>query len=275
MAAALPIACSDKVNHPALLAAGIPCHASRTNCVGAVAHPGGPFSVCDTCATDTNGGGRVQAIIGRLNNVAKPHLLNPDGTVRQARNTGFRTLLCNHCSDREKQLRKARYNGVAPPEYVIPWAERRFMRRYPHDTCKCWQKLFRQDRPRRRSHRHCFNCRMNTCDEIENSRDNNETWLENTARDDAYNTIGVRVATRRRRNNEGTFRACRCGSNVDDLYGTPPGQMGPQLLPGLYQCLSCEGITHIGGVLGGLGTFQPRKHNRRFSLGRARGRGRA
>lgn len=276
MAAAPAGQCNDRPNHPGL-GAGVPCNASRRNCVAAAAHPGGPFSVCDTCATDTVSWGPVQFQLARLARWAKPQLPNAvNPALIQARDLGFRTLLCDACQEREIELRGARDTNVAPVEHTKRWADRRFMRHYPHDTCKCRQKLFRQDRPRRQSHRHCHPCRMALCTDIANDWTANETWLENTGRDNAWNTVGTRVATRRRRNREGTFRACRCGNTVEPIFGSRPGHVppGPAIPPTVYQCLSCEGIVHIGLVPAGLKGFNPRRHDRNVAFGRQRGRGR-
>lgn len=272
MAAAI-LPCSDSVNHP-----GIACHAHRRDCVDP-AHAGAAFSVCDNCATATAIGGLPAVITQQRLRLDRPHLLNPDGTIRQPRIFGLRTLVCNACAMREIELCQARDLGVAPPEYDIRWRDRRFMERYPVNTCTCRGKAFRQDRPRRQSHRQCLPHRTALCNALLARRNMNRTWLEHTAKDAAWNTIGSRVSTRNRRNREATFRACRCGNTVEARFGSiwPPAAVGPNLpagLPDVYQCLACEGIIHQRGVLNAR-DFNPRRHNRDFQLGRARGPGTA
>lgn len=260
--------CDDHPNHPTVAF----CNGTRRNCVDG-GHGGVPFSVCDACATDTIASAAIQGTVARITQLAKPP--TPAATVT-AQVRGFRTLLCEACIKREQDLREARDYGDAPPEYSISWANRRFMSQYARNTCKCRLELLRQDRPRHRSHRHCLVHRLQLCNDIDNERQTNETWLEHTARDNAWNTIGARVSRRNRRLREGTYRACRCGSDVEAKYGSPPGlPNGPNsapaaVLPGVQQCMRCSGICHALVIPPPARMFNPRKHNHDFRIGRPR-----
>lgn len=271
--AAPPPNCADRPNHPNVVA----CSAARRDCVDA-AH-GAPFSVCDTCAADTVG--RPANVITQANvaQVAKPQLTRTGG-FHSVGNPRFRTLLCDPCIRREKELRRARYLRSAPAAHTLAWTQRRFMEHYPHNTCTCRQKLRRQDRPRRKSHRHCAHHRNILRLDLEQARDVNEAWLESIKRNESWQIFGSRASTRNRRDAAGTFRACRCGNEVNARYGGPPGPpvstalaAPPAVHPApVYQCLACEGIIHVGPlpVLGTVRDFDPTRHNRDFRFGRAR-----
>lgn len=281
---AAPPPCHDRPNNPGTQG---PCQVTRQNCVDP-AHGGVPYTVCDSCANEaaTGTGAPGIRIDNLLNQYAKPQLFghpplrdHTNGVLTQTRDHGFRTLLCDDCIAREKELRRARHTHIEPPGYTIPWAQRRFMQNYPHDTCKCRMKAQRQDRPRRQSHRHCRQHRQELFDEMVAQRDRNEFWLERTARSRGGATIASRVATRRRRWQQGTHRACRCGKTVQGTYGSRPRAVGPpprapDAIPGVWQCLSCEGITHrTGSVFLNAGDFNPGPDDDDLRLGRRRTRG--
>lgn len=107
-----------------------------------------------------------------------------------------------------------------------------------------------QDNAHGIENRHFYDCRFDAILEPYTRRDQNEVWLETTHRD-SYSNLGLASnALRARRDNQGSFRACRCGATVQPYFAVPSNPAPPRPMPlpvvppDVWMCMGCEGVIH-------------------------------
>lgn len=259
MAAPAVPPCNDRLtNHLILhpLATGA-CHNLANNgangaqipCIDGLAngHHGAAFTVCGACADRSQFG---PPLIGYRNTMARrspPAAWNSPGGNAWAPAPvphtappwdGFLTRMCSACERREQQLCWERLGGIVRAAAHLPAARRLLLGgRYPVDNCICDPTLSLRGPAERR-------CLLHKEDQyrrdMELARNTNDEWLRTL---DVKVNRGEWVActadvyARRRRINNGTFRACRCGSDVPAL----PAAARPEVM----FCMSCEGTVHL------------------------------
>lgn len=265
-----------------------PCSAARVAC----SHPphagGAPFDVCDRCAENTTATNVAGIGPTRQDDFAWPTLPRFSQVVPllgpMPRRHGFQTLLCHICTKREMTLLQARLLRLAPAHLVPTAAERAFMQDYPWRTCTCLRKLLAYDQayqhlqypqPAIAGYRHCEPHRQAVWADMANTALRNEAWLESIDRKDHLGvTARAGVLTKRQRDRDGTFRACRCGVTIDTnlVLGVPnfmfpfPGP-GPAAQPRVTMCMACEGV-HIRQGLPRQRALRAAKNNYPIALGR-------
>ena len=290
MAAAAPN-CGDKVNHVILA----PCLPARRAC----SHPGhaggAAISVCDLCALDTSFWHAIGNNVVRIGDFARPALPRwpaRNGNLPQIAAQGawprFLTLLCKQCSDWEIKLLHLRQSPHGAPTRFTPTAQQQqLMQNYPVITCTCLRTLTAYDiafpapppapampnvvaTPAIPGYRHCRPHRQAEWVVMDNNAQQNKAWLESIDRiEGSRDTALASLSTKRRRDRQGTYRACRCGTSIDNktipglLPAVFPAGVGANLpaVPHVAMCMSCEGIWHFQNPpIGTFRDFRPERN---------------
>jgi len=250
--------CHDRANHPP--SPGL-CHFQRIDCVD---HPFAGFSVCLDCARETYNqlfplpappNGRFTRMISLA--VPQQPRTGPPNAANQQQFDGFKTYLCTTCEDREKVIREQRFLGAQTAAYNLTPDQQRFgmdLGTTPgqpdvDNTCTCLKRCISYVADNNLNpYRHCYWCRLQTFDDLANTAAENGRWLEQTERTQTWETARSSVAVRRQRDQNHTWRACRCGNTIR-LRPAPVGGgvMAAHHHPALgrvHMCLACEGVIH-------------------------------
>lgn len=166
------------------------------------------------------------------------------------RSSHLLTRMCRLCEYREEVL-LAQLGGSAPGAPVLPpppglvpiqnhptQYERDWASSWPTNRCTCEKRGLYNGilcLPHRKKHWLDFKKQNDV------NRRHNRKYLINTERDGAGNRIDATADTKQNRDDQGLYRACRCGED-------PVATIGEATV---MQCMACEGIVHLQFTPGG------------------------
>lgn len=275
MAAVIPN-CDDRVNNPdpPPAAPGMPqiITPCQDNTIGAAIMPGLRFGAQTPCPMQ--GANPVyhaagHTVCGRCTMIAhqqafrtqahvdlvswSPPVPPPGGAILplppppgpgRPRWRGLLTRLCHTCERREQELCRARQGAVAPPPPIgLPLNITLRLQNYPLDTCTCRADLDNTQPGERLCNWH----RRRLWGRVWHFGYRNEAWLHTLdvkPGKGQWLSCTARASTRNKRASNGTYRACRCGSDVD-----------PSKPVEVLMCMACEGTVHV--VVPGGSRYQP------------------
>jgi len=244
--------CTDRAHHLGPRPAGVPpfpvgnggvCNVNRARCENGHNH-----TVCDTCRTDTKrllrfipagaAGATNRNRIGDLNGRTPPvgspewRIPTPAGTANHPW-PGFLTPVCDHCELMIQSERRLRAAGQMP----FPQDGNR-RQVCPSISCKC-RKDFGVTTT---GPRVCFPHQQLNWNRLVAKKDANDAWLRNAAYS-ASGPVQAEQADKTRRDQEGTYRACRCGRDVPPAVPTAAAPVPHQ--PEVWLCMACEGFMSV------------------------------
>jgi len=251
--------CNDRFGHE-VHPWGFKCHTvanglfgRRTRCVD---HgPGTNFTVCGACARRTLTLPWARATARGLQELSPPAdwlwngRLNgdfpPDPPIPNLPPwPGYLTRLCQTCEKQEQELCHIRQSGSVLPREHLSHEKRAILgTRYPTRNCTCAVLLTRMDNGPPQSaqnERHCRWHRYLVKQRIEDRKlanDHSLATLDMKVEKGKFLACTASASKREQRLHNGTYRACRCGADVEFLR--------PDRDPEVLMCMSCEGTVQL------------------------------
>lgn len=208
------------------------CHQGHIWCHGAIgqcshaSHGAVPFDVCGRCSLDIQANHPVN-ITARA--MGQPHVsafehLNPRDnwdssvSIRPNNPSAFLTRLCFTCERHEMEVERQRMNDNGSTR--------------PLNTCRCRDDFERFGNPDTVCYPH-YRARWIDCLRARNRGDNWLRFTKSVLTRNGWRTYRASKGTLTWRARKGTWRACRCGSEITE---------SPSIDPEILMCMACEGL---------------------------------